>query len=166
MSMKILIVSDTHGVNSNLRKAIKNMGEHLDLMIHLGDSMCEPEVIEGLVNCPVEIVRGNCDSNFRLQGAKLIDIAEHKAFITHGHNYNAKWSTDTMKEMARENGADIVMFGHTHEPLIDKYSDIVVLNPGSLTQPRQEGRLPTYIVMTVEDDGRTDYSLVTMNSRY
>ncbi len=162
--MKILIVSDSHGDNTNLRKAIKNMGDELDMMIHLGDMVCDKEIIESLVDCPVEMVRGNCDagSNFGLLGTKLIDIGSHKALITHGHTYGGKWGIDTMKDIARENGADIVMFGHIHEPVLEPYSDVAVINPGSISQPRQDGRRPTYIVMTVRDDNSVDYSLVKL----
>lgn len=160
--MKILIVSDTHGINTNLKKAIQNMDGHIDMMIHLGDMVCSPEVIEEIAGCPVEMVKGNSDVFSNLQGTKLIDIASHKVMITHGHRYGGKWGIDTMKDIARENGADIVMFGHTHEPMIEPYSDVAVINPGSLTQPRQDGHRPTYIVMDVEEDGKVQYSLVSM----
>lgn len=158
--MKILIVSDTHGHNENLVKAIANMGEYLDLLIHLGDSVCYPDEITRLVSCPVEMVRGNSDGLSTLPAAKLIAVGGHTALITHGHRYGGAAGIDTMCEMAQENGADIVMFGHTHVPLIDTGGAVTVLNPGSLSQPRQEGHRPTYLVMTVEEDGRTDYSIV------
>ncbi len=160
MSQKILIVSDSHGSNDNLRRVVKNMAGTMDRMIFLGDAMCQPEVIREIAGCPVDIVRGNCDSF--LSGvpiSKLIEIGEHKALITHGHQYGVKMGTDTLKQAARENGADIAMFGHTHQPLIDTSSDVTALNPGSVSQPRQEGREKTYLVMNIEDDGRTEYVL-------
>lgn len=160
MGMKILIVSDTHGRNTNLKKAILNMGNYLDLLIHLGDSVCSPEEIEKMVSCPVEMVKGNCDGVSRLPGAKIIKIGDHSAFLTHGHLYGGQYGIGTMRDIAKENGADIVMFGHIHEPIIDKSENVTVLNPGSLSQPRQEGHRPTYLVMTIEDDGRTEYSVV------
>lgn len=163
MSLKVLIVSDSHGRNTNLIKAIKNMGNHLDLMIHLGDSQCSLDEMEALVNCPVEMVKGNCDSY--LLGVpieKVISIGPHKALLTHGHMYGGAWGIDNMKQTARDNGAGIVMFGHIHEPIIEPYSEVVVINPGSISQPRQEGHRPTYVVMTVEENGRTDYVKVEM----
>lgn len=158
--MKILIVSDTHRQNKNLVRAIANMGEYLDMMIHLGDSVCYPDEITRLVSCPVEMVKGNSDGLSTLPGTKLVEIGTHKALITHGHRYGGAAGIDTMREMAAENGADIVMFGHTHIPLIDRSEPVTVLNPGSLTQPRQEGHRPSYLVMTIEEDGRTDYSII------
>lgn len=162
MPVKVLVVSDTHGNNTNLKKAIANMGEKLDLMIHLGDFMCSPDVIRELVDCPVEIVKGNSDSSPAMQSAKLIDIAGHKAFITHGHTYGGNWGIGTMKDIARENGAEIVMFGHTHEPMVDKTPGMTVINPGSLSRPRQDGGRPTYIVMTINGSRDIDYSVVYM----
>ena len=162
MAMKILIVSDSHGNNRNLIQAIKNMRGTMDMMIHLGDMECSPDSIRKLVECPVEMVKGNCDYGNELQGAKLIQIGEHKAFITHGNRYGGEFGIPEMKDIARENGAGIVMFGHSHKPVIDTKSDITVLNPGSISKPRQDGFRPTYLVMNIEDDGRTDYVLVTM----
>ena len=162
MSVKILIVSDSHGNNRNLIQAVKNMRGTMDMMIHLGDMECSPDSIRSLVERPVEMVKGNCDYGNELQGARLIEIGEHKAFITHGNRYGGELGIPTMKDIAKENGADIVMFGHSHKPVIDTKSDIVVLNPGSISRPRQDGFRPTYLVMNIEDDGRTDYVLVTL----
>ena len=145
MSVKILIVSDSHGNNRNLIQAVKNMRGTMDMMIHLGDMECSPDSIRSLVECPVEMVKGNCDYGNELQGARLIEIGEHKAFITHGNRYGGELGIPTMKDIAKENGADIV-----------------VLNPGSISRPRQDGFRPTYLVMNIEDDGRTDYVLVTL----
>lgn len=163
MSLKVLIVSDSHGRNANLVKAIDNMKGHLDLMIHLGDSQCSLEEIEALVDCPVEMVKGNSDSVLlNVPKEKVISIGPHRALLTHGHMYGGAWGIDAMKQTARDNGAGIVMFGHIHEPIVEPYSDVVVINPGSISQPRQEGHRPTYVVMTVEDDGRTDYVKIEM----
>ncbi len=163
MSKKILIVSDTHGKNTNLKKVIERIGKDMDMMIHLGDSLCSLETMQEMIDCPVEMVRGNCDSLMHgLPIAKLIQIDQYKALITHGHQYGGKWGVSSMREAAVENGAQIVMFGHSHEPMLEKYPDVVVLNPGSLSQPRQEGHEPTYMVMTIEEDGRAEYSIVKM----
>lgn len=160
MSKKVLIVSDSHGLNIHLEEAIANMGDDLDLMIHLGDSQCSEETIRQMVSCPVEMVKGNSDRVCSLPEYELVEIGSHKALLTHGHIQGGRWGIGAMKEMARENGADIVMFGHIHEPIVEIDPEITVLNPGSITLPRQEGRRPTYLVMTIEDDGRTDYSVV------
>ena len=64
MAKKILVVSDSHGNNTNLKKAVRAFGprgEQLEMLIHLGDIQGSLEGIERLVDCPVEAVSGNCD---------------------------------------------------------------------------------------------------------
>ena len=54
---------------------------------------------------------------------------------------------------AQARGVDIVMFGHTHVPLIEYGEHVIALNPGSLSYPRQEGRRPSYILMDINKKG-------------
>lgn len=165
MARKILVVSDTHGNNTNLRKAVNAFGprgEQLEMLIHLGDIQGSLEGIEHLVDCPVEAVSGNCDFIPGLAGTKLISIGRKKALITHGHRYGCKMGTGAMRELAEANSADMVLFGHTHMPLIENYPDMKIMNPGSISQPRQEGHRPTYLVITVEEDEHMEFAIVTM----
>ena len=58
---------------------------------------------------------------------------------------------EQLKREALARGCDIAMFGHTHKPYLKRSEDIIVLNPGSLSFPRQGGRQPSYIVMEITD---------------
>ena len=51
------------------------------------------------------------------------------------------------------------MYGHTHRPDIDTEGNVIAINPGSLSYPRQEGRKATYIVMEVSDAGEVTFTL-------
>ena len=53
--------------------------------------------------------------------------------------------------------ADIVMFGHTHKPYFSQKDGLTVLNPGSLSYPRQDGRKPSYMVMEIDEEGKAHY---------
>ena len=53
----------------------------------------------------------------------------------------------------------MVIYGHTHRPVIAKENGIMVLNPGSLTYPRQEGRRYTYIIMEIDENGEVECCL-------
>ena len=64
-----------------------------------------------------------------------------------------------IKEDARARGFDIVMFGHTHRPYLEQDREIVVLNPGSLSYPRQEGRKPSYIIMDLDREGQAHFTI-------
>ena len=79
-------------------------------------------------------------------------------FITHGHYYYVAMSEERLKEEARERGADIVMYGHTHKPSLTREEDLITLNPGSVAYPRQQGRRPSYMVMELEPEGEVKIS--------
>ncbi|MDE6675032.1 MAG: metallophosphoesterase family protein, partial [Acetatifactor sp.] len=59
----------------------------------------------------------------------------------------------------RERGVDIVMFGHTNRPYLDEEEDLITLNPGSLSYPRQDGRRPSYIVMELDEEGKAGFRI-------
>ena len=66
---------------------------------------------------------------------------------------------EAVKDLTNGKGADIVMFGHTHIPVIDYDDDIIALNPGSLSHPRQEGHQPSYILMEIDKTGQAHFSI-------
>ena len=49
------------------------------------------------------------------------------------------------------------MYGHTHKPFFEQKNGITVLNPGSLSFPRQEGRKGSYMLMEISPDGSLTY---------
>lgn len=145
--MKILIVSDTHGYEKNLLRVLKEKGTP-DCMIHLGDGESGEDYIRSLVGCPAHMVAGNCDFFTNLPKAKIVELDGIRIFLTHGHYYYVSVGTEELIKAAKANGCSLAMFGHTHKPLLDqKDTEVTVLNPGSLTQPRQEGRRPSYVMM-------------------
>lgn len=156
--MKVLIVSDTHKIHTNFDLAVKAAGR-IDLLIHLGDVEGQEDYIINAVSCPVHIVGGNNDFFSDLPREEEFFIAGYHVFITHGHNYFVGLAEERLIEEARGRGADIVMYGHTHRPIIEQLEDLVVLNPGSLSYPRQEGRRGSYIIMDVDTEGRAAYEL-------
>lgn len=161
--MNILIVSDTHGICSCLEQALQKVGP-IDMLIHLGDIGGDEQYIEEIACCPVEMVSGNNDFFTDLPRDKFIQIGKYYIMLTHGHRYGVNYGVEHIKETARLNGADIVMFGHTHQPLIDLTDDrIYAINPGSITQPRQSGRIPTFIMMELDSEGVAHFTLNFVN---
>lgn len=69
---------------------------------------------------------------------------------------HGKW--DYQKE-AIDRGVDIVLYGHTHRPVIDIDDDIIAVNPGSLSYPRQEGRQPSYAIMEIDRRGKVHFTI-------
>lgn len=155
--MKILIISDTHRKHENLEYVLEKE-KPIDLLIHLGDAEGCEDYIEAIAECPVEVVAGNNDFFTELPGEKIISIGNYKVLLTHGHYYYVNTGTARLKEEAADRGVDIVMYGHTHRPMLAKEDGLVILNPGSLSYPRQEGRQPSYIIMEIEEDGQAYFS--------
>jgi hypothetical protein len=153
-----MIVSDTHKRLGNLYEAVDKEGQ-LDLMIHLGDSEGDEDVIRELAGCPVYMVSGNNDF-YSLEEREIeTDIAGKHVFLTHGHYYYVSLDLRTIKDEALGRGADIVMFGHTHRPVIEVEENLTLINPGSISYPRQADRKCTYIMMEVDDTGAISYEL-------
>ena len=157
--MKVLIVSDTHGREQNLAEALEQTGP-IDQLIHLGDVEGGAEHIRELAgDAPAAIIAGNNDFFCDLPNERIFTLGGHRIFMTHGHGYFVHSGTLYLKREARKKGADIVMFGHTHKPYMEEDNELLVLNPGSLSLPRQEGHRPTYIVMEIADDVQISYEL-------
>jgi hypothetical protein len=159
--MKILIVSDSHGYDGNMWKAIFRE-EPVDMFIHCGDIEHMPTEIKEHLNCPVYVVRGNNDFMLRLPDTERFEIAGYRVILTHGHRHNIYRNQDAMFYYGMENQADIVMFGHLHEPIVASAGGVTIVNPGSISIPRQPGGEPTYIVMTVEKGCEPEYVIKKM----
>lgn len=161
--MKILVVSDTHRKHGNLEKVLERE-EPLDLMIHLGDAEGYEEYIAELCHCPLEIVAGNSDFFSMLPKEKEIAVGGYHILITHGHYYYVSTGIEDIKKEAYGRGMDIVMFGHTHRPIVDYGKGIIAVNPGSISWPRQDGKLPSYIIMEIDSNGTVTFSIRYLNS--
>ena len=156
--MKILIVSDTHGRHANLEAVLEREGA-IDLLLHLGDVEGEEHYIENLLDCPCHVIAGNNDMFSYLSKEKEIRVGNYQVWMTHGHNYYVSMSTQKLRDAAKARRVDIVMYGHTHKPYIDTESLPMVINPGSISYPRQEGRMPSYIVMQIGADNQAKFEI-------
>jgi putative phosphoesterase len=156
--MKVLIVSDSHGRDKYLFEALQKVSP-IDLLIHLGDCGGTEDYIKSIAGCPVEMISGNNDLFKQYPKEKVIVIGKYTVFLTHGHRYGVYYGSYQIKEAAKARQADIVMFGHTHIPLIDLQDDIWAINPGSIALPRQRNRNPSYIIMDIDREGEAHFTI-------
>lgn len=156
--MKIVIVSDTHGRHGDLDVVLEREKD-MDMLLHLGDVEHGENYIETVTKCPVHMIAGNNDWFSNLPMEREIRIGKYKVFMTHGHGYYVSMDTKSLRRAAMARGVDIVMFGHTHKPYIDVEGNPKVINPGSLSYPRQEGRRGTYVVMEIGCDEQAKFEL-------
>ncbi len=148
--MKVLIVSDTHRKNENYFKVLELVKP--DLVIHCGDVEGSEYALTQAADCPVQLVLGNNDFFSCLPRELELKLGAYKVWVTHGHNYCVSMGNEVIRREAAARGMDIVMYGHTHKPVVDRKGSVMAVTPGSLSYPRQEGRRPSYIVMNVEEE--------------
>ena len=157
--LRILIMSDSHGRNENVELAIAQVREEIgefQMLIHLGDA----RELESLAGVPCYIVRGNTDYDAKLLNANVIEAGGHRIFATHGHLYQVDMRLDLLRFAALENDCDIAMYGHTHVPYLEEDpDDVTILNPGSISKPRQADHRYTYMVMEIDDEDEVTYEL-------
>jgi putative phosphoesterase len=130
--MRVGLIADTHGL---LRAEAVNALAGSDCILHAGD-VGKPEIIEGLTRiAPVHAVRGNVDragTVSELPERLELDLAGWRILIVHER-----------PAAGRAPGADVVVFGHSHLPLVERARDKLWVNPGS-AGPRRF-RLPVSV---------------------
>lgn len=156
--MKILVVSDTHRHNENYFKVIEKLGK-IDLVIHCGDAEGSEYAISEGAGCETLIVMGNNDFFSKLPREIETTIGKYKVWITHGHNYYVSMNSEIIKEEAIRRGVDIVFYGHLHRPVVEIEKDVIAVNPGSLSYPRQDGKRPSYVVMDIDREGEAHFNI-------
>lgn len=164
--MRYLIVSDTHGLHLLLREVLEVTGP-IDGLIHLGDSEITQENMQMMVGEETKtyLVKGNRDHDGKIVLDQLIEIAGKKIFLTHGHRYKVDGGTQLLEDHAKKLGADVAMYGHTHRPDERIKDGLQIINPGSLSRPRQEGGIPTYMLLDVDQDQQFHWTTVEREKR-
>lgn len=168
--MRVLIVSDIHGLSDNL-KILENKININDInkIVLLGDLFSslyatsdDRKYITSFMNKYREkliVLRGNCDSvddillvPVEVSDIKYIKLDDIDFYFTHGNKYRY------LKNDSFTNG--VLVYGHEHIPYIKKESDMIYVNVGSLSLPRNELGKSFAIY---EDKKINIYSLDTLN---
>lgn len=158
--MKIAIASDIHGSKYYAEKLIERfIEEKADKLVLLGDIYYHgprnplpkdyaPMEVAKLLN-PIKdkliVIKGNCDSEvdqmiseFTFVENSMILIDGKRIMLTHGHKLN--------KDNLEEGAYDVLAYGHFHINMMEKVKGVLVLNPGSLSLPK-ENSISGYIVI-------------------
>ncbi|MEW4022208.1 metallophosphoesterase [Bacillus sp. YAF8] len=149
--MKMLIISDSHGLEDELETISKRHEAEADLMIHCGDSELDaahPALV------PYHTVKGNCDFGDGFQEELLLDAGSKKILAVHGHLHGIKQSLLTVFYRAEELGADIVCFGHSHIAGSEVLRGKLLINPGSIRLPRVRN-VKSYAILTLTESEGT-----------
>lgn len=136
--LRIFVLADTHDkVPANLEP----LAVGADEIWHLGD-VCAPTILQTIETFgpPVQIVRGNCDSNF--EWPLTIDLTRNRIRFRLVH----------IPPDHAPDGVDVVLHGHTHVPRDERVAGVRFLNPGCVTRPNR-GAAPSVGILEIAADG-------------
>lgn len=143
--MRVGLISDTHG---RLRNEVFDRFEGVERILHAGD-IGSPELLTELETiAPVTAVFGNTDGQAvraAVPQVAELELAGHPAVVVHGDQLGSP----TPEGLRRAHpSARIVVYGHTHRPLVDESEGVLVVNPGSAGAARF-GIPPSVAILTV-----------------
>ncbi|MGP4059657.1 metallophosphoesterase family protein [Halobacillus sp. H74] len=153
--MNLLVISDTH-MPEKARQLPRRLIEELptaDMIIHAGDWK-SLDIYEQLkTSAPVVGVYGNIDEE-DIRGVfpykQKVECEGYTIGIVHGHG-EKKTTEKRALEAFEEEPVDLLIFGHSHIPVLRYFKKTLLFNPGSVTDKR---RLPFYSFgkITLEKD--------------
>lgn len=148
-AVRLGIISDTHGL---LRPEVHDVFSQVDRILHAGDVGDESILDELALLAPVTAVFGNTDGSqlrHRLPKVAAVMIDGFRFIVTHGHQLGSP-DPEGLKAMFPD--TDVIIYGHTHRPLIRDFDDYVVtLNPGSAGPKRFD--LPVSVAIMETEPG-------------
>ena len=155
--MKVIVVSDSHGDFRCLHKIVL-LHQDADLFIHLGDGESDLQRLFGSepwAEQKFHCLKGNCDFQnvLTLYRTETIDLPYgHRIFAAHGDQFQVKFGSARIAYEARQNQADIVLYGHTHVSECRYEDGMYIINPGSLGYPRDSSK-PSYALLDISEKG-------------
>lgn len=135
--IKLLVMSDSHGDTSLAEKVLKKH-QDVDIVIHLGDYFRDADRLHELFpKIRFETVYGNSD--FQIGDVpieKVLELEGQRILLTHGHRYSVKWGIERLHAKAHNENLQLLLFGHTHISRMEYGPGYIIVNPGSISEPR------------------------------
>ena len=147
---KITVVSDTHGNMAAIQKLFPIFAES-DMIIHLGDTSSDGQVIRSAFTDKTYLLKGNCDLSRIGEDELILEVEGIKIFACHGDRYGVKRGYDNIAYKAEQEGCKVALFGHTHAPIKKNVGEITLFNPGTLRRYATN----TYLYLVVVGDKAT-----------
>ena len=142
---RIGVISDTHGL---VRPDVHTALAGVELILHAGDVGDDDILDELALIGPVLAVYGNTDAPGRPRLSEAIDmsIGGVSIHVSHGHEVGPP----TPARLLARYAADVIVYGHTHRPLVVRVGGRLVLNPGA-AGPRRFDISPSVARLTIRD---------------
>ena len=153
MQVVVGLIADTHGL---LRPEVFDVFHGVELILHAGDVGGREILTQLRAIAPVQAVYGNVDRPGEPGLAESLDLslAGLSVHVSHGHELGSP----TPAKLAARYAADVIVYGHTHKPLVERVHGALVVNPGA-AGPRRFDLKPSVAILTLEN-ARTDVRLV------
>ncbi|HEX8242046.1 MAG TPA: metallophosphoesterase family protein [Longimicrobium sp.] len=156
--MRLGLISDTHGL---LRAQVFEVFAGVDHILHAGD-VGPAELLDELAAiAPVTAVWGNVDGwdvRNRVKEVAELELAGVRIVVIHGMQLG---SPTPEKVAAAHPDAGLVVFGHSHRPVIRQVGATLAVNPGSAG--RQRFRDPVSVALADLTDGKVTARLVDLD---
>jgi putative phosphoesterase len=140
------VVSDTH---DHLYPEVKELLNGVDHIIHAGD-VCNPHLLTELLGiAPLTVVRGNCDMGpwaDALPPRAQVELGGLQILVGH---VGGRLREEVTRTGTEAGGIDVVIFGHSHQALVERKDGVLFVNPGS-AGPRRYGRPRTIAFLRIE----------------
>ena len=138
------LVSDTHGL---VRPELHTALEGVELILHAGDVGGDDVLDELATIAPVEAVCGNTDASGRPRLAQVVvrTVGGVRIHVSHGHELG----TPTPARVLAAYAGDVLVYGHTHRPLVTRVEGRLVVNPGA-AGPRRFDLEPSVALLTID----------------
>ena len=179
--MKIGVLSDTHGSLTYVNKALDILSD-CDFLLHGGDILYHgprndlpdgynPKEVISKLNSVNNILfaKGNCDAdvdqmvlNHPIQTPYLLtQFQDIKILLNHGYTDSKQNIVQTAKDM----NIDILIFGHTHIKEFTLDDNLIILNPGSTSIPKDGSHsVATIEINKIDGDIKIDVKFIDINS--
>jgi len=153
--VRLGVISDTHGL---LRPEVFDVFHGVELILHAGDVGGREILTELRAIAPVQAVYGNTDRPGEPGLVESLDLslAGLSVHVSHGHELGSP----TPAKLAARYSADVIVYGHTHKPLIERVHGALVVNPGA-AGPRRFELKPSVARLTLAS-GRSEVVLIPL----
>lgn len=145
--MRLGVISDTHGL---LRAEVFEAFKEVDHILHGGDVGTWEILVELQTLAPVTAVYGNTDApelRGKLSQVAQVELDGFEIVVTHGDQFGHPTPAKLHDAFPR---AEIIVFGHTHKPLLELVDrTVTVINPGG-AGPKRFGLAPSVGILELE----------------
>jgi putative phosphoesterase len=150
------LISDTHGL---IRPGVHSALTGVELILHAGDVGGAAILDELRLIAPVRAVFGNTDppDHPELSSELSVDVNGLHVHVSHGHEVGSP----TPEKLAERYDADVVVYGHTHRPLVTRRDGRLFVNPGA-AGPKRFNISPSVAKLTIVD-GRAEVEIIDIS---